>query len=451
MAVCLLLGLALFSPAAEAGPQKAALVIDAQTGRTLYEESADAQCHPASLTKAMTLYMLFREIEAGRMTLDTVIRMSPHAASREPSKLYIKAGQGITAEAAIMALVTKSANDVAAAIGEHISGSEARFGRAMTDVAQRELGMTRTVFRNASGLPDSRQVTTARDMVRLAYRLQVDFPQYYGYFSAQKFHWNDRVIGNHNHLLYRYKGTTGLKTGFIRASGYNLTATVERDGRRLIGVVMGGRTGRARDDRMIEILNIGMNRATPGKQIMTRFGPITVPGVPREGGVPAPSQLLAQATATTFHAMPATQGAPARKPVAVAKAEPTPKTSQPGTTQQLATRYSGSSPFANPYAAKTPSSDGWHIQIGAFTSSKAAYDHLKTATDIAPTELSSAVPYALPVDLNGKKLYRSRFKGFNSEVGANLACTKLKAANMSCIAIPPAYGPLSEAPSNPRS
>ena len=263
---------------AQASPrgQQSAIVIDARTGRTLYGVAPDAPCYPASLTKVMTLYMVFTELEAGRLQLNTPLHVSREAASREPSKLYLKPGSSIQVEDAILALVTKSANDVAAVIGENIAGSELNFGREMTTTAH-SIGMTNTTFRNASGLPDRKQVTTARDMAILAKRVQEDFPQYFHYFSATRFVWGDRVIGNHNHLLRDYQGTTGLKTGYTRASGYNLTATVERNGRELIGVVIGGSSSRARNAEMIRILDRAMDKAAPARTVATRLGPVAVP------------------------------------------------------------------------------------------------------------------------------------------------------------------------------
>src|SRR5690606_27637974 len=241
------------SPAA-ANPRFAALTVDAHTGKILFARNADAQRYPASLTKVMTLYCLFEELKAGRMKLDTPITMSAHAAAQPPSKIGLKPGSTLRVEDAIGLLVTKSANDVAAAVAEAISGSESRFAERMTQTAKR-LGMTRTRFRNASGLPDNQQVTTARDMATLALRLQADFPQYYHYFSLPSYTFRGRTYPTHNKLIGRYKGTDGVKTGYIRASGFNLTASVRRDGKHLIGVVMGGRTGATRNKYMMSMLD----------------------------------------------------------------------------------------------------------------------------------------------------------------------------------------------------
>ncbi|MBR0647449.1 D-alanyl-D-alanine carboxypeptidase family protein, partial [Plastoroseomonas hellenica] len=233
----------------------AAIVQDARTGATLMAANADEQRHPASLTKMMTLYMLFEAMRDGRISVDTPIVMSREAASQPPSRLGLPAGASLTAEQAILALVTKSANDVAAAIGERLGGGdEQRFAQMMT-LRARALGMTRTTFRNASGLPDPDQVTTARDMALLGRRLREDFPNRYHYFSADSFRYRGQVIANHNRLLAEYEGTDGIKTGYVNDSGFNLVASVERDGQRLVAAVFGGSTGRERDRHMMAILD----------------------------------------------------------------------------------------------------------------------------------------------------------------------------------------------------
>ena len=242
----------------------ASIVINAETGRVMYARNADAMRYPASLTKIMTLYLLFEEIKSGRMDMNSRIDVSRLAASRSPSKLYLKPGQSISAEQAIYALVTKSANDVATAIAEAISGTERSFAKRMTRKA-RALGMHKTVFKNASGLPHSQQKTTARDMARLAVAMRRDFPRLYRYFITQSFNWKGRKFGNHNKLLAHYSGTDGIKTGYINASGFNLVASVKRHGVRLIGVVFGGKTSRSRDAHMIKILDAQFKRAKPAE------------------------------------------------------------------------------------------------------------------------------------------------------------------------------------------
>lgn len=218
----------------------ATIVVDAKTGAVLSEQNADQANYPASLTKMMTLYLVFDALERHQLTLKQPIAVSRHAATQAPSRLGLTAGQTITVEQAILALVTKSANDAAVAIGEELGGTESRFAEMMTRRARR-LGMSSTTFRNASGLPNPSQVTTARDIATLGRALWRDFPQYYPYFSRDRFTYRGRVIANHNVLLRTYPGADGIKTGYIRASGYNLAASAVRNGRRIVAVVLGGR------------------------------------------------------------------------------------------------------------------------------------------------------------------------------------------------------------------
>src|SRR5208282_1168561 len=209
----------------------------------------DGRTHPASLTKMMTLYLTFESLESGQLHKTQSLRVSAHAASQQPSKLELAAGETITVEQAILALTVKSANDAAVVLAEAIGGSESEFAQTMTQKA-RELGMTGTTFRNASGLPNPGQVTTARDMAKLARALIRDYPQYYGYFSAREFTFQGNEIPTHNHVLVEYEGADGLKTGYIHSSGFNLVTSAVRNGRRLIGVVMGGQTSSQRDHAM---------------------------------------------------------------------------------------------------------------------------------------------------------------------------------------------------------
>lgn len=230
----------------------AAFVMDADTGLILHRENANKTLHPASLTKMMTLLMVFDAIERGKLKLHHRVRISEHAASMVPSKLDLPVGSSIKVEDAIFSLVTKSANDVAVALGEKLGGSEAGFALMMTKKA-REIGMTKTRFKNASGLHDPRQVSTARDMARLARTIITKYPQYYHYFSTEKFTYQGKTYKSHNRLMKSYEGMDGMKTGYIRASGFNLVSSAVRNDRRIIGVVFGGRTGRLRNAQM-EIL-----------------------------------------------------------------------------------------------------------------------------------------------------------------------------------------------------
>ena len=235
----------------------AAIVTDARSGNVLIAASPDEQRYPASLTKMMTVYMAFDALRDGRTSLSSPVRVSAEAASMPPSRLGLVPGVALTVEEAILALVTKSANDAAAALGEHLGGgSEHRFAQLMT-LRARALGMTRTTFRNASGLPDLDQVSTARDMALLGRRLLQDFPDRFAYFSTPNFVFRGRTHWNHNRLLQEYDGTDGIKTGYVNDSGFNLVASAQRDGVRLVASVFGGRTGRERDRHMMALLDQG--------------------------------------------------------------------------------------------------------------------------------------------------------------------------------------------------
>ena len=253
---CLAALFAVFLGAQAAEARFASIIVDAKTGKVLHSVNADTRNYPASLTKMMTLYMIFEALDQGRLKMDQKLRVSRVAAGRSPSKVGLRRGQTIRVRDVIGVLVTKSANDAATVAAEAMGRTERKFARKMTKKA-RALGMTNTTFRNASGLPHRAQVSTARDMSILARALRRDFPHHYHYFSMTRFKYKGRNYRNHNRLLSRYEGIDGLKTGYIRASGYNLTASVNRDGRRLIGVIFGGRSARWRDRHMVRLFNRG--------------------------------------------------------------------------------------------------------------------------------------------------------------------------------------------------
>jgi D-alanyl-D-alanine carboxypeptidase len=228
-------------------------VIDANTGQMLYGVNATDRRYPASLTKMMTLYLLFEAMDQGRVTRETQIPVSPHAAAMPPTKLHFRPGETIDIDSAIRAMVTKSANDVAVAVGEYLGGTETRFAGLMNEKA-RQLGMLNTVFQNASGLPEPAQHTTAYDMARLGLALRQRFPQYYYYFSIESFAFRGKLIRGHNKVLDTVPGADGIKTGYIRASGFNIVTSVSRDGRKLLVVVMGGKTAKERNERVAELV-----------------------------------------------------------------------------------------------------------------------------------------------------------------------------------------------------
>lgn len=231
----------------------ASIVIDAESHQVLHSRFADSPRYPASLTKVMTLYMVFDALDSGELTLDEALPVSLKASQASPSKLGLSPGSTIKVEDAILALVTKSANDVARVVAERLGGSESRFSALMT-VKARALGMQDTRFYNASGLPDTRQVTTARDMATLAMRMMEDHKPYYQYFSTQAFTWKGSSYANHNKLLGQVVGVDGVKTGYTRASGFNLMASAKREDTRVIAVMMGGKSSRSRNDHVTELL-----------------------------------------------------------------------------------------------------------------------------------------------------------------------------------------------------
>src|SRR3954452_13365423 len=234
-------------------PAFASIIVDGNSGATLTAKDPDGSRHPASLTKIMTLYLLFERLESGKMKLDTEMEVSQHASEQAPTKLGLRPGQTLKVEDAIKGLVTRSANDAAVVIAEAIAGDEDDFAKVMTRKA-RALGMTRAVYRNASGLPDDDQVTTARDQATLGRAIQDRFPRYYRYFSTSVFNYHGHSIRNHNHLLGNVEGVDGIKTGYTRASGFNLVTSMRRGNRHLIGVVLGGRSGGSRDAIMRNLL-----------------------------------------------------------------------------------------------------------------------------------------------------------------------------------------------------
>jgi D-alanyl-D-alanine carboxypeptidase len=248
-------------------PPTASIVVDGYSGAVLQASNPDALRHPASLTKIMTLYLLFERLEAGEIKLDSALKVSEYASEQAPTKLGLKPGQIIAVEDAIKAIVTKSANDAAVAVAENLGGDESRFAQLMTKKA-RDLGMTGTTYTNASGLPDDAQITTARDQALLGRLIQKRFPRYYKYFSTESFVYHGETMRNHNQLLGSIEGVDGIKTGFTRASGFNLVTSVHHDGRYIVAVVMGGRSSLERDAHMRELISaqikgIALKHAAP--------------------------------------------------------------------------------------------------------------------------------------------------------------------------------------------
>ncbi len=375
-----------------AKPQQATVVIDADTGNVLHASNADARHYPASLTKMMTLYLTFEALEAGRLRLDQRLAVSSHAASQEPTKLGLEIGDTLTVRDAVLALIVKSANDVAVVVGESLGGSEERFAAMMTARA-REIGMSRTTFRNASGLPDPDQTTTARDMATLAHALVRDFPKFYPLFATAAFNYEGATIPSHNRLLNRYSGMDGIKTGYIRDSGFNLAASAMRDGRRLVGVVLGGTSQAARDRLMAQLLDKGFHTAGGGTTVAQAAAPAKPPAVVK---APAPTnKTAAKASKPTTTALP-------------------------------------------PPAADDGDDSGWSIQVGAFARFQQAQRAAETVTDKLGMVIAGTSIAILPVSNKKGTLYRARLTGL-AEAEARKACQQLlgKKDNAGCLLIPP--------------
>jgi len=377
------------------------MVVDGHTGKILYSRNGDAKRFPASLTKIMTLYLLFDFIEAGKLNAGTLLTVTPNAAKQPPSKLGLKAGQKIMVRDAIRALVTKSANDVAVTIAENIGGTEKNFARMMTAKA-RKIGMRRTTFKNASGLPDRKQVTTARDMITMANRLMFDHPEKYGYFKQKYFKYRGKKYRNYNQLLFDYRGTDGIKTGYTRASGFNLLANVKRGNKHLIAVVFGGKSSKRRNAAMRSILNRALPKATA--QLPHKYRP------QRKKQVQVASTLgfPIQASAT---------------PASLETRPPLPQSS-PETVASIPKQ---------PQTPKTPASDAkYHIQVGAYARQTDAIERLAAIQQKAGDVINGHAPMAIPLVEPKRYLYRARFAGFTRQA-ANSTCNKLKRRAITCV------------------
>jgi len=392
----------------------------AESGDVVHAANADAARYPASLTKMMTLYLLFEALEDGRLTLDQPLPVSSYAASKPASKLYVKAGSTIPVEKAIEALVIKSANDVAVVVAEALGGSETHFATLMTRKA-RELGMSDTTFRNPHGLPDARQVTTARDMARLSLALMNDFPQHYHVFSRSRFSWRGKTITGHNRLLDNYPGADGLKTGFIRASGFNVATSAVRDGRRLVSVVMGGFTATSRDKHMADLLDRGFVRLS----------------MLQRGDWIARADMSGDRLALPQPA-PVTEAPPAElEPVlswsaalATTRAEASALLAEPN-----AEMGSADDPIRELIArTESPGPRGaWAVQVGAFSDANQARSLATRAADRLASELAE-VRVAVAEAEGARPVFRARLVDLQ-ERDAHTACRSLRQQGMECLVV----------------
>ena len=466
-------------------PGFSTIVVDAKTGEVINSAKPDELRHPASLAKIMTLYLLFSELDAGRLKLGSQIRISNEAAAQPPSKLGLKPGQTIDVEDAIKAIVTRSANDIAVAIAEIIAGDEDSFAKLMTRRA-RALGMTRTVFKNASGLPDPEQVTTAREMALLSLALQDRFPKYYPYFATRIFHWQGVAIGNHNRLLGNVDGVDGIKTGYTSASGFNLVTNVKRNNRHIVAVVLGGRTGAVRDELMRDLITENIRLASAGPRVTPRFAekspPSTVsspattatisPQPPAPGsrepirrtsvqvvsvgkdGLRAdarekPASVLPISTMSSnsvreaIHITPTGLAPDGR---IVTFAPPPPPASEPFASTQASPEIERAKVVSALMPEQTPeplpvmqtepaaaARGDWYIQIGAYPKEEQARGRLADARARAASILAKSNPITEKTSKGQTEIYRARFAGFD-EASAKRACETLKKSDFACFA-----------------
>ncbi|KQZ99780.1 D-alanyl-D-alanine carboxypeptidase [Mesorhizobium sp. Root157] len=413
----------------------AAIVVDANTGKTLYASNANARRYPASLTKMMTLYLTFEALAKGKITKSTQVPFSANASAEPPTKLGVRKGSSVSVETAILSMVTKSANDSSTAMAEMLGGSEANFAQMMTAKA-RALGMNGTVFRNAHGLPNPGQFTTARDMATLGIALREHYPQYYDYFSQRSFMYGRQRINGHNRLLGRIKGVDGIKTGYTRASGFNLVSSVAVDGRRLVAVVMGGTSGASRDNQMAKLINAYLPKASKrgGGDLIAKIddnSPVRALAkviLPKRDA-PTPDSRPDAGEVVVASAAPALVAAPEpKKAVAAAASEP------------------ADIPFAQAYVepetahavdpVKTASlPSGWVVQVASSPSKSDAEAVLDKTTRQARTVLADASGFTMPFSKGGVTYFRARFSGFDNQTAALKACNALKKKRIECFAI----------------
>ncbi len=434
---------------AQENTRYAAIVVDAETGEVLFARHADSRRYPASITKVMTLYLTFEALTEGKVKLDDVLTISPRAASQPPSKLGLAAGQTITLDDAMKATAVRSANDMAMAIAEHVGGSQDRFAAQMT-LKARELGMTQTRYVNPNGLPDARQVTSARDLAILARAVMRDYPQYYRYFGLHDWAYEGREYRNTNGLLRTQHGYDGMKTGYTNASGYNLAASAVRDGRRLITIVLGGRTTASRNAHVAELMETGFeverlrHSGQPIQIAQTYFeqkgfgigpdnaGPVEYAAVADEDEVGGDDSTavsyaaLAAAPPQPTRVTPAPSGE--RTVAALLRAE--------GPSDVTAALNGGSArttPPRTPVRESVRETAGrWAVQVGAFRDETVARDWLTEVNRRFRSQFSAAERTVQ----NAEGWYRSRFTGM-SEQAAQAACTALAERRVTCMVVRP--------------
>ncbi|MEN3791202.1 D-alanyl-D-alanine carboxypeptidase [Fulvimarina sp. MAC3] len=450
---------------AHANSRYAGFVIDANNGQVLYEDQADEYRYPASLTKMMTLYLTFDALSKKRISLHDKMPVSRYAAGRPPTKIGVPAGGTLEVEEAIYSLVTKSANDASVTLAEFLAGSEKDFAEMMTRTAHK-LGMTRTTYRNANGLPDSGQRTTARDQAKLGLALREHFPQYYKYFSTRSYNFRGRRLGNHNRVLGRMDGVDGIKTGYINASGFNLVTSIKREGKSLVAVVMGGRSGRSRDNHMVDLLQRTLPKASrrdEGALIAARPNTeagrfaVAVGDLPQTGPLPdmrpgrvlSADQRIAAAYEISGGDLPQPSSRPVRGRQALANALVGESSSQKlmipaasaanalaapiPSNRNIDPTYTGS--IGSRAVAQSARSSAWVVQIAASPDVETANKLLGDAQRKVGSPLASAQPFTEPVSMGSQTLHRARFAGFETKDAAWDACAALKRADFACYAV----------------
>ncbi len=395
-----LLGMTALGAASPAFAGQASIIIDETTGEVLSESNADQLNYPASLTKMMTLYLAFESMQKGHLHWEQRLPVSEWAADKMPTKLGLRDGDTVSVRDCVLGMIVLSANDAATVMGEALGGTETGFARLMTAKA-RELGMSSTVFRNAQGLPDDEQVTTARDLVKLAMALYERFPEQYHLFSTREFDFRGRTIYGHNHLMYRYPGMDGLKTGFTTASGFNLASSAVRGDHRLFGVVMGGELGGERDRLMATLLDQGFAHEGSGATL-----------VADAGDQPSSAHRL---VAKAAHVMAALS------PIGRAEAAPL---------EQASLRAASAPPPAHTHIVPAVQAEHWSVQLGAYSRPAQAEQALRASPFKEKT--AEVMPPG-----HGAHLYRARVSGFASAQQAREACATMHKSGHLCVIVPP--------------
>lgn len=433
----------------------ASIVIDAGSGMVLSQENADRSLFPASLTKIMTMVLVFDALDARKITPKTRLVASSHSASMPPSKVGIKPGQSISVHDALRILATKSANDVAVIVAENLGGSELRFARLM-NLKARSIGLTNTQFVNASGLHDYRQYSSARDMAKLAKYMIDTYPQYYDIFGISNYYYDGKSYHNHNKLMGQYKGMDGIKTGYVAASGFNLVSSAKRGNVRLIGVVFGGRTAQSRNSHMADLLDRGFKRVTelkiagqirpvPAHAAPADYSLAAIPLPPRKPGQSSQNQVFTAESTPAHTTQPMAAILPMKTIVVTADhvpqtaASPTVNLPSPKPDSRplngAAAQFSRSEPAA---AANTPDqSSNWQIQIGAYEDRAACNKALYQAMTKLPKALNKGQTVVFPLRTpDAKWIFRARLAGYTHQE-ALAACAHFK----DCLAIPPSIAP----------